>query len=116
MKGRYDAFHLSGKRQSNKYLFSTLIRCKECGRSFRRLERHFTNNTYIRWVCSSRNGDGIEACKNASKIKEDELLAAIRQYLLQWQGDKKNIIERTKQEYKRFCTQGKEGYEAVESL
>lgn len=116
MKGRYDSFHLAGKRQSNKYLFSTLIRCKECGRSFRRLERHFTNSTYIRWVCSSRNGDGIEACKNASKIKEDELLAAIRQYLLQWQGDKKNIIERTKQEYKRFCTQGKEGYEAVESL
>ena len=116
LKNRYDAFHITGKRQSNKYLFSTLIRCKECGRSFRPLERQFTSSTYIRWVCSSRNGDGMEACKNASKIKEDELLAAIRQYLLQWQGDKKDIIERTKREYRRFCTQGKDGHEAMESL
>ena len=116
MKRRYDAFHMTGKRQSNRYLFSTLIHCRECGRSFRRLERHFVSSTYVRWVCSSRNGDGIEACTNDSKIKEDELLAAIRQYLLQWQGDKKAVIERTRQEYRRFCNQGKNGHETAEVL
>lgn len=26
-----DSFKISHKRQSNKYLFSTLIKCKECG-------------------------------------------------------------------------------------
>ena len=113
---RYDAFHLHGKRQSNKYLFSTLIKCKECGRSFRRIERIYTNTVYVRWVCSNRNGDGTEACKNDSKVKEDELLEAICQYLLQWKGDKKNIIERTKREYRRLCTQGRRGEDAADAL
>lgn len=116
LHGRYAAFHMNGNRQSNKYLFSTLIKCKDCGRSFRRVQRTFTHTTYIRWVCSSRNGDGIEACGNATKIREDELLEAIRQYLLQWKGDKQGIIERTKQEYKRFCTRGKSAGEVLESL
>ena len=111
---RYAAFHIEGKRQSNKYLFSTLIKCKHCGRSFRRVERMYTN-TYVKWVCSSRNGDGIEACANAVKIREDELLEAIRQYLFQWQGDKKNIIERTKREYKSICKQEEKGYN-IETL
>ena len=115
LEKRYAAFHLEGERQSNKYLFSTLIKCKNCGRSFRRVERTYTN-TYVRWVCSSRNGDGMEACANAVRIKEDELLEAIRQYLLQWQGDKKNIIERTKREYKSICNLGEKGYNRIESL
>jgi site-specific DNA recombinase len=115
LEKRYAAFHLEGERQSNKYLFSTLIKCKNCGRSFRRVERTYTN-TYVRWVCSSRNGDGMEACANAVRIKEDELLEAIRQYLLQWQGDKKNIIERTKREYKTICNLGEKGYNRIESL
>ena len=31
------SFHLTSERESNKYLFSTLIKCKECGWSFRRI-------------------------------------------------------------------------------
>ena len=30
LRGRHDAFNLSHERQSNKHLFSTLIKCKEC--------------------------------------------------------------------------------------
>ena len=37
LHGRNQAFHLKKERQSNKYLFSTLIKCKECGWSFRRI-------------------------------------------------------------------------------
>lgn len=29
--GRNGAFNLKHERQSNKYLFSTLIKCKQCG-------------------------------------------------------------------------------------
>lgn len=31
LKGRHDSFKITHERQSNKYLFSTLIKCKECG-------------------------------------------------------------------------------------
>jgi len=59
LRGRNDAFNLNHERQSNKYLFSTLIKCKECGWSFRRTVRTY-KNTYVRWVCSGRNGKGAD--------------------------------------------------------
>lgn len=61
LRGRHDAFNLSHERQSNKHLFSTLIKCKECGWSFRRTVRTY-KNTYVRWVCSGRNGRGVDSC------------------------------------------------------
>ena len=35
LHGRHDSFNLTHERQSNKHLFSTLLKCKECGWSFR---------------------------------------------------------------------------------
>lgn len=115
LNSRHAKFHMTSERQSNKYVFSTLIKCRHCGRSFRRLERTYVN-TYIRWVCSSRNGDGIEACDNETKIKEDELLEAIKNYLLLWQNDKNAIIERTKKEYQKIRASGQTGSVTPEVL
>lgn len=112
---RHDAFHLNAERQSNRYIFSTLIKCKHCGRSFRRIERSYVN-TYVRWVCSSRNSDGMDACDNAVKIQEGELLAEIRAYLLRWQNDKASIIERTKREYQKICAAGNHEEDSLDSL
>ena len=39
LHSRHGAFNMKHERQSNKYLFSTLIKCKECGWSFRRSVR-----------------------------------------------------------------------------
>lgn len=39
LHGRNASFNMNRERQSNKHLFSTLIRCKECDRSFRRTVR-----------------------------------------------------------------------------
>lgn len=50
LHSRHKAFNITSERQSNKYLFSTLICCKECGWSFRRTVRIY-KNTYVRWVC-----------------------------------------------------------------
>lgn len=47
LRSRHDAFNMTRERQSNKHLFSTLIKCKECGWSFRRSVRKY-KNTYIR--------------------------------------------------------------------
>ena len=66
-------------RHSNQYLFSTLIKCGECGWSFRRSERTY-KNTYVRWVCSDRNGHGTESCKNAVSIDENDLIEAIQSH------------------------------------
>lgn len=113
---RQEAFHTGGKRQSNRYLFSTLIKCKHCGRSFRRVERKYARSVYVRWVCSGRNGDGVKACGNATKIQEDELLEAIRDYLLDWQRDKEMIINAVKKEYKRLNARGTNGKKSLNEL
>lgn len=106
LDGRYDTFHITKERHSNKYLFSTLIKCKHCKRSFRRIDRQFTYSKYIRWVCSSRNGDGNLACHNETKIKEDELLEEIIKYLEQWISNKETIMENV---YRHYMIQQEEG-------
>ncbi len=99
LNGRFDAFHMTGERHSNRYVFSTLIKCKHCHRSFRRIERQFKNSRYIRWVCSSRNGDGRNACHNETKIVEDELLEEIIKYLEGWIDNKEAMMEETFKQY-----------------
>ena len=79
LQSRNKAFNMKHERQSNKYLFSTLIKCKECGWSFRRTVRTY-KNTYVRWVCSGHNGRGADSCPNAVTVDEEELIQALREY------------------------------------
>ena len=77
---RSKTFKLTKERQSNKYLFSTLIKCKECGWSFRRTVRTY-KNTYIRWVCSGHNGrGGGQLPRNAQTVDEEELIEVLSEY------------------------------------
>ena len=79
---RSNEFKLNNKREKTEYVFSTLIYCKHCGYSFRRIKRKYTEdgNEYIRWVCSGRNSMGVNHCPNATTIDEEELLNAIKIY------------------------------------
>ena len=62
LRGRHDAFNLSHERQSNKHLFSTLIKCKECGWSFRRTVRTYKNTfMYVGYVLGETAGEQIVA-------------------------------------------------------
>jgi len=79
LAGRAQAFRFAHERQSNQYLFSTLIKCKECGYSFRRVCRTY-KNARVRWVCSARNGRGAQACPNALGVEEQALTEAIGDY------------------------------------
>ena len=88
---RHSSFCIKHERQSNKHLFSTLIKCKECGWSFRRTVRTY-KNTYIRWVCSGHNGKGADSCKNTVTVGEDELIQALEEYFAKLLKEKKNII------------------------
>ena len=94
------SFHLTSERESNKYLFSTLIKCKECGWSFRRIVRKY-KNTYIRWVCSGHNGRGADSCPNAQKVDEDVLIQVLNDYFAEILKNKKNVICYVTNEFQR---------------
>ncbi len=104
---RNEKFHLDHERQSNKYLFSTLIKCKECGRSFRRMERTY-KNTYVRWGCSRHNGKGADGCPNAVVVDEDELTEAFTEYFTELLKQKKQVMSYVVREIQSMCKSGKE--------
>ncbi len=100
LKSRGQTFKLDKERHSNKFLFSTLIKCRECGWSFRRVERTY-RNTYITWVCSGRNGKGADSCPNKTSLDERELTKAITEYLASILANQKNVIKTVIAEYEK---------------
>lgn len=100
MRGRHDAFNMNHERQSNKYLFSTLIKCKECGWSFRRTVRTY-KNTYVRWVCSGRNALGTGSCGNKTSVDEGELIEVLQEYFGNILKQKKKVINYVVNEFQR---------------
>jgi DNA invertase Pin-like site-specific DNA recombinase len=98
---RNKTFKLDSKRQSAKHLFSTLIRCKDCGWSFRRTVRKY-KNTYIRWVCSGHNGKGADSCPNTITLDEDELINTLQEYFAKLIKNKKNVIAHVTSEFERI--------------
>jgi DNA invertase Pin-like site-specific DNA recombinase/uncharacterized Zn finger protein len=100
LHGRHAAFHITKERQSNKYLFSTLIRCKECGWSFRRMVRTY-KNTYVRWVCSGHNGKGADSCPNAVAVDEEELIDVLQEYFSRILRQKKKVVHYVVGEFQR---------------
>lgn len=89
-KSREQSFKVDKERQSNKHLFSTLIKCKECGSSFRRVVRTY-NKTFVRWVCIKHNMSGVKACSNAVSVDEKELIETIQEYFANILNDKQRV-------------------------
>ena len=101
MAARGKTFKLDRERHSNKYLFSTLIKCKECGWSFRRIS-HTYKNTYVRWVCSGRNGRGADSCPNATTVEENELIQVLTEYFVSILSQQKHVKEYVISEFERL--------------
>ncbi len=101
LAGRNNAFNINHERQSNKHLFSTLIKCECCGYSFRRTERAY-KNVYIKWVCSGRNANGKDSCPNTTKIDELELKQALKDYLTALLKSKDTAIKNIVTEFNRI--------------
>ncbi len=100
MRERGQKFQVNKERQSNKHLFSTLIKCKECGWSFCRTVRTY-KNTYVRWVCSGHTGKGADSCPNKTTVDEDELVGALQEYFSELLKSKKNVIRHVVEEFQR---------------
>ena len=88
LKSRHNAFHMTHERQSNRYLYSTIIRCAECGYSFRRS----VYRGQVRWVCSGRNANGTGSCSNRTIIREDDLTHDLQIYFAGLITNKKEFI------------------------
>lgn len=115
LQSRNKAFNIKHERQSNKYLFSTLIKCKECGWSFRRTVRTY-KNTYVRWVCSGHNGRGADSCPNAVTVDEEELIQALQEYFAEMLKQKKNVIQNVVREFQRIYKAKDENIEYEKEL
>ena len=115
LRGRNVAFNLNHERQSNKYLLSTLIKCKECGWSFRRTVRTY-KNTYVRWVCSGRNGKGADSCPNKTVVDEEELIEALQEYFSNVLKQKKKVIAHVVKEFQRVYKAKDENVEYEKEL
>ncbi len=115
LKGRHDSFKMTHERQSNKHLFSTLIKCKDCGWSFRRTVRQY-KNTYVRWVCSGHNGRGADSCPNAVTVDEEELIQVLQEYFQEVLGKKKKVIDYVIKEFQRVYKAKDENIEYEKEL
>lgn len=101
---RSTEFKLNCKREKTSYIFSTLIYCKHCGYSYRRVKRKYTENgkEYIRWVCSGRNSMGVSSCPNTTVIDEEEFLNAIKEYLKSIISNKKEFMKSVQKEFDKI--------------
>lgn len=102
--GRHDAFMNNKERNSNKHLFSTLIKCGECGSSFRRLQVR-NKDKIVKWGCNNRNYHGADVCANAWLVQEEELLGAIKNYLCNLYRQKDELMKWTMEEFKKLYAQ-----------
>lgn len=115
LHGRHVAFNTNKEKQSNKYPFSTLIRCKECGWAFRRTVRTY-RNTYVRWVCSGHNGKGADSCPNAVTVDEDELIDVLQEYFINVLKQKKKVTQYVVSEFQRVYKAKDENIEYEKEL
>ena len=101
MQARKNDFKSTGQKSSTKYLFSKMIKCKECGYSFRRIERNFSYGKYIKWTCSGRNSLGKDFCHNNITVDEQELKDYLFAYFQSLIKDKQVIIKNARDKFKK---------------
>ena len=78
-------------RYSSKHIFSTLIKCEHCGRSFTRKSYTYVN-TRNYWRCVTNDQYTAEKCDNRVCLEEPELLEQLREYFSSLIADKDAFI------------------------
>lgn len=101
LHGRYESFKVDRTRHSNRYVFSTFLRCECCGYSFRKaqIRNKIPNHE---WICSNRNQNGTKACSNVTKVKEAEMLESILSYLKDYYQNMDRMLQWTKNEFEKL--------------
>lgn len=106
-KERKDSFNIKKIRDSTKYPFSNLIQCSECGYSFKRTKRQYTEdgNIYIKWVDSYRNLRGKNYCVNKTVIDEEKLLNAIKNFFQELIKNQNTIVKKIAKEIQKLINE-----------
>jgi DNA invertase Pin-like site-specific DNA recombinase len=86
------------KRQSNNHLFSTLLKCTDCGYSY---SRRTNKNTRPKWHCTSRNVRGRDFCCNHYILDEEVLTDELNRYFSSLITDKRIMIEQLVSDFKK---------------
>lgn len=73
-------------RYSGRHLFSTLIKCEHCGRSFTR-KTYTYRNTRVYWRCSTNDQYTARCCDNRTCVEEADLIARLQSYFQGIIGD-----------------------------
>lgn len=79
-------------RHSAKHIFSTLIKCAHCGRSFTRKSYTYVN-TRVYWRCVTNEQYTAERCDNDVILDERELLEALGSYFSACIPDRNAFLE-----------------------
>ncbi len=83
-----------GVKRSEKYLFSNLIKCSNCGLSYRRYQKRHSENgpMYKWWVCSKRSAYGAGRCNSEHIRIDEETLTKQISYLLEYLIEDKDMF------------------------
>lgn len=113
MKDRESLYHTqyvhTQGHYSNRHLFSTLIKCEQCGYSFCRKKFH-TNKSgdIVYWRCSGNNNRGPKFCDNNINVYENDLIQKLKEYFQNIVTNKEDItkliINKILQDYKTMDT------------
>lgn len=115
LHGRHDSFKLNKTRQSNRHVFSNLLKCECCGYSFRKAQIRNIIPKH-EWICSNRNYNGVEACPNAVKVDETEMLNSILAYLKNYYKNMDKMLEWTKKEFEALYKETLPDDDSLENL
>lgn len=97
---QYATTYINGHgRYSNRHLFSTLIRCQDCGRAFTRRCVHYPNSDYIFWRCPTNNEYTSKRCPNNTIIREDDLIEALSVHLNKVLADRESFAKMLAEKY-----------------
>ncbi len=95
-------------RRSEKHLFSNLIKCGDCGFSYRRYTRTYPKKGLtVWWTCSKRSAYGQDRCQSQYvKVYEDWLIPALSHMFDELLGEKdsffKLVEEKCRQAVKEY--------------
>ena len=78
-------------RYSGKHIFSTLIKCACCGRSFTRKSYTYVN-TRVYWRCVTNDQYTAERCGNRTAVDEKALLETLRKHFASRIGDREVFL------------------------
>ena len=78
-------------RYSSKHIFSTLIKCEHCGRSFTRKTYTYVN-TRVYWRCVTNDQYTAQKCDNNVVLNEPDLIQELKQYFASLISDKDAFI------------------------